>query len=124
LGSVSPVSVAKRYFCRYLAAELRARVAVAESPQSTDQGHPALSRRPTPSPADGQIKLDVLVTDDSGRPVAGLEQKDFALLDNKNPRPLLSFRAVDGVVGAGPGEPPVEVILLVDVTNTSLRVVG
>jgi hypothetical protein len=46
--------------------------------------------------------LDVLVTDISGRPVAGLEQKDFTLLDNKKPRPILSFRAVDGVLGAGP----------------------
>jgi VWFA-related protein len=98
--------------------------AVAESPQATDQNHPALSHRPSPNPAESQIKLDVLVTDDSGRPVAGLEQKDFALLDNKKPRPILSFRPVDGLVGAGPGEPPVEVILLVDVTNTSLRVVG
>ena len=91
-----------------------------------DRDHPALSHR-TPQPPgapEGQIKIDVLVTDDSGRPVPGLEQKDFALLDNKKPRPLLSFQAVDGVVGAGPGEPPVEVILLVDVTNTSLRVVG
>jgi VWFA-related protein len=95
-----------------------------QSPRSTDQGHPSLSHRSPPNPAEGQIKLDVLVTDNSGRPVAGLEQKDFALLDNKKPLPLLSFRAVDGVVGAGPGEPPVEVILLVDVTNTSLRVVG
>src|SRR6201996_928091 len=80
----------------------------AQSPQATDQGHPALSHRPPPSPAEGQIKLDVLVTDDSGRPVAGLEQKDFELLDNKKPQPLLSFRALDGLVGAGPGEPPVE----------------
>ena len=68
--------------------------------------------------------LDVLVTDNSGRPVAGLEQKDFTLFDNKKPRPILSFRAVDGVLGAGPGEPPVRVVLLIDVANTSLRVVG
>ena len=68
--------------------------------------------------------LDVLVTDNSGRPVAGLEQKDFTLLDNKKPRPILSFRPVDGVLGAGPGEPPVRVVLLIDVANTSLRVVG
>jgi VWFA-related protein len=98
--------------------------ASAQSPQATDQNHPALSHRPPPSPAESQIKLDVLVTDDSGRPVAGLEQKDFTLLDNKKPQPILSFRAVDGLMGGGKGEPPVEVILLIDVTNTSLRVVG
>jgi VWFA-related protein len=89
-------------------------------------GPPSLSHRPTPAAGspEGAIRLDVLVTDDSGRPVAGLEQKNFALLDNKKTRPLISFRAVDGVLGAGQGEPPVQVILLIDVTNTSLRVVG
>jgi hypothetical protein len=56
--------------------------------------------------------------------VAGLEQKDFTLFDNKKPRPIVSFRGVDGVLGAGPCEPPVQVILLLDVTNTPLRVVG
>src|SRR6201996_6601823 len=103
--------------------------ALAESHQTTDQNHPALSHRPPPSPAQGQIKegqmkLDVVVTDESGRPVAGLEQKDFALLDNKKPRPILSFRAVDGVLGVGITDPAVEVILVVDVTNTPVEVVG
>ncbi len=81
--------------------------------------------RPAPgSEIEGKIKLDVVVTDEAGQPVAGLERKDFTLLDNKKARPILSFRAVDGTVGAGRGEPPVQVILLVDVANTSLRVVG
>jgi VWFA-related protein len=70
------------------------------------------------------MKLDVLVTDASGHPVTGLQQEDFTLLDNKKPQPILSFRPVDGSVGAGPGDPPVEVVLLVDVTNTPLKVVG
>jgi VWFA-related protein len=85
---------------------------------------PSLSHRPPPGPLEDRIKLDVVVTDDAGQPVAGLEQKDFTLLDNKKPQPILSFRAVDGLMGGGKGEPPVEVILLIDVTNTSLRVVG
>jgi VWFA-related protein len=87
---------------------------------------PTLSRRPPPAPGplEGKIKLDVVVTDEAGRPVAGLEQKDFTLLDNKKVRPILSFHAVDGTVGAGRSEPPVQVVLLVDVANTDLRVVG
>jgi hypothetical protein len=92
-----------------------------------ERDHPTLSHRPEPAPgsiAEGKIKLDVVVTDGLGRPVAGLEQKDFTLLDNKKPRPILSFRAVDGTLGAGKSDPPVEVVLLIDVTNTSLRVVG
>ena len=89
-----------------------------------DRDHPALSHR-TPHPgAEGQVKIDVLVTDAAGRPVAGLDQKDFTLVDNKKQRSIVSFRSVDGVLGAGPGEPPVQVILLLDVTNTPLRVVG
>jgi VWFA-related protein len=95
----------------------------AQNPPAPDRDHPTLSHRAPPA-EEGDIKLDVLVTDAEGQPVAGLDQKDFTLLDNKKPRPILSFRAVDGTVGAGPGEPPVEVILLVDVTNTDLRVVG
>ncbi len=91
-----------------------------------DRNRPELSRRPPPKAKapQGRIRLDVVVTDPAGEPVPGLTQQDFTLLDNKKPQPILSFRAVDGVLGAGPGEPPVEVILLIDVMNTSLRVVG
>jgi VWFA-related protein len=87
---------------------------------------PSLSHRPPPATGapEGRINLDVVVTDDAGQPVAGLEQKDFTLLDDKKPQPILSFRAVDGVQGAGHREPPVEVILLVDIANTPLKVVG
>jgi VWFA-related protein len=84
---------------------------------------PTLSHRPPPAagPLEGKIKLDVVVTDEAGRPVAGLKQKDFTLLDNKKGRPILSFHAVDGTVGAGRSESPVEVVLLIDVSNTSLK---
>jgi VWFA-related protein len=90
-------------------------------PQATDQDHPALSHRPPPSPAQGQIKLDVLVTDTGGRPVAGLQQGDFTLLDDKKSQPILFFRAADGSIGQGAAEPPVEVILLIDATNNSIH---
>src|ERR1700759_498427 len=93
----------------------------AQSPQTTEQDHPALSHRPPPSPAQGQIKLDVLVTDAAGRPIAGLQQGDFTLLDDKKPQPILFFRAIDGSIGQGAAEPPIEVILLIDATNNSLR---
>ncbi|MGB9415046.1 MAG: VWA domain-containing protein [Acidobacteriaceae bacterium] len=71
---------------------------------------------------EGKIKLDVVVTDDAGGAVAGLQPKDFTLLDNKKARPILSFRAVDGLTGNGTAaDPPVEVILLIDAANTSLQ---
>jgi VWFA-related protein len=66
-------------------------------------------------PAGRRITLDVVVTDKSGKPVSGLEQKDFTLLDNKQPQKILSFEAV---TGAGTTDPPVEVILLSDEVNT------
>ena len=97
----------------------------ARNQAAPDRDHPTLSHRPPPGgTTDGEIKLDVVVTDSAGRPVIGLEQKDFTLLDNKKPRAIFSFQAVDGSVGAGPGEPPTEVILLIDAANTPLQVVG
>ncbi len=103
----------------------------AQSAARQDTNHPELSHRPAPEPEapQGRIKLDVLVTDASGHPVAGLTQQDFRLLDNKKPQPILSFRAVDGSAGNGAthidggdrSEPPVEVILLVDAANNLLH---
>jgi VWFA-related protein len=62
------------------------------------------------------MTLDVVVTDKSGKPVPGLEQKDFALLDNKQPQKIVSFQTVAG--GAAAADSPVEVIVLVDTVNT------
>jgi VWFA-related protein len=60
----------------------------------------------------GLIKLDVVVTDKSGKPVTGLEPTDLTLLDNGQPSKILSFQAFDGA-SAMP-DPPVEVILVID----------
>ncbi|MBB5345007.1 VWA domain-containing protein [Tunturibacter empetritectus] len=65
---------------------------------------------------DSNLVLDVVVTDRSGEPRAGLTQNDFVVRDNSQIRKILSFRAVDS---AAPAEPPVKVILLVDEVNTS-----
>ncbi len=72
-----------------------------------------------PSGANRRITLDVVVTDKSGKPVPGLEQSDFKLLDNKQPNKIVSFEAIGG--GAAAADPPVEVTLLVDEVNTSFR---
>jgi VWFA-related protein len=70
---------------------------------------------PAPHAAEGRIKLDVAVTDQSGKPVSGLGLKDFTLLDNGQPGKILSFHAVDGTVQKA--YPPVEVILVIDTVN-------
>jgi VWFA-related protein len=64
------------------------------------------------------MTLDVVVTDKSGKPVSGLQQQDFTLVDNKQPRGILSFRAVAGTAVA---DPPIEIVLLIDRVNTSFQ---
>jgi VWFA-related protein len=73
-----------------------------------------------PDRTDRNITLDVVVTDKSGKAVAGLQQQDFMVLDDKLAQNLKSFRAVE----AGSSAPPVSVILLVDAVNTSFQSVA
>jgi len=89
-------------------------------PAAAGQPQVAAQPAPQPSPSEsqitaGRIHLDVVVTDKSGKPVSGLELKDFTLLDNNQPAKILSFQAVDGT--AHKAHPPVEVILLIDTVN-------
>lgn len=70
-----------------------------------------------PGTTNRQITLDVLVTDKSGKPISGLQQTDFTVLENKQARQIASFQAVGG--GAAAADPPVEAILLVDEVNTT-----
>jgi VWFA-related protein len=69
-------------------------------------------------PPNRQITLDVVVTDKSGKPVSGLQQQDFTLLDNKQPQKILSFQA------ATTTDPPVSVVLVVDEVNTNFTYVS
>ncbi len=66
---------------------------------------------PSPRPVDNQIQLAVVVTPGSGAPVAGLQQKDFTVLDNKVAQPITSFQAVAGT------QTPVEAVMVVDALN-------
>jgi VWFA-related protein len=69
----------------------------------------------SPHSAARLIKLDVVVTDHSGKPIAGLQQQDFTLLDNKEPQKILSFEAKSTATLMP--DAPVEVILVVDEVN-------
>jgi VWFA-related protein len=86
--------------------------------ESAKASPPAASTRP-----DRPITLDVQVTDKSGAPVRGLQQQDFTLLDDKQPQKIVSFQVVDAELVAA-SDPLVEIVLLVDVVNTSLRAVA
>jgi len=80
---------------------------------------PAAVSSPATITTEGLIKLDVVVTGKEGKPVAGLEPKDFMLLDNEQPQKILFFQAVDGKTIKP--DPPVEVILVIDTMNLSTR---
>jgi len=89
-------------------------------PAQQESGDPTLTHRPPPKPKsllipEGKIKLDVMVNDSAGKPVPGLQPWDFKILDNNQPRKVLSFRAFsDAEVKP---DPPVEVILVIDLVN-------
>jgi VWFA-related protein len=76
---------------------------------------PALRHEPGATSPQGLIQLDVVVTDKSGKPIAGLSQSDFTLLDNNHPAPILNFHAFGGA--QAPPPQPVQVILLIDTVN-------
>jgi hypothetical protein len=89
-----------------------------QDPQAASESAP---RSPAMN-ADGGIHLDVVVTDASGKPVAGLQQGDFNLLDDGKPQKIVSFTAFDGVKSKP--DPPVEVILVIDALNNSFVEMG
>ena len=74
--------------------------------------------RPQTQPAAGGMLLDVVVTAKSGLAASGLQQEDFALLDNKVKQTINSFQAVDG------RQAPIDVILVIDAVNGSYATVG
>jgi VWFA-related protein len=76
---------------------------------------PALPLHSAQENSKGHVKLDVVVTDKSGKPLSSLALNDFTLLDNNQPRPILSFHAFDDA--AQKPHPPVEVILVLDTVN-------
>jgi len=82
---------------------------------------PGFAQQGSGSAPNGQARdltLDVVVTDKAGNPVRGLQQQDFTLLDNKQPRGLSSFRAVD--VAAGTPAPYIEIVLVIDAINADV----
>lgn len=94
--------------------------ATAQSAPKQESADPTLEHRLPPEPKspvipEGKIQLDVVVTDQAGKPVVGLQPWDFKILDNDQPRKVMSFRAFDGT--AVKPDPPVEVILVIDTVN-------
>jgi VWFA-related protein len=66
-----------------------------------------------------RITLDVQVTNKSGQLFPNLQQADFTLLDNKQPQPITSFRAVQSAAA----DPPVEILFVIDQVNGGYQIV-
>jgi VWFA-related protein len=112
-----------RRVCILVAALLAGSVAAAAQQASPAQASPAQASpaqqaSPAGMPPSRSIRLDVVVAAKSGPPVAGLEQRDFTVLDNNSPQPITSFKAVSK------GQEPVEVILLIDAVNSQFDTVA
>ena len=66
----------------------------------------------------GKVSLDVVVTAKSEQPIAGLQQQDFTLLDNKTTPPITAFKAV------AESAEDVHVLLIIDAVNTDFTIVA
>ncbi len=84
-------------------------------PAGPNQG-PTLTTRP---PTERRVTLYVQAADKSGKPVRGLQQQDFTIFDDQQPRQIASFQAVDLQASAA-SVPPLEIVLVVDAVNTTL----
>lgn len=116
-----------RFACLLILAGLQAVVLAQQTtvpPDPTLTHRPAPQATPPPSPftAAGSIHLDVMVNDAAGKPVPGLQPWDFKLLDNNQPRKILSFRSFDGITVKP--DPTVQVILVIDTANLPFQQVS
>jgi VWFA-related protein len=93
----------------------------ASSGQSTTPGPPVTliprshEEREQRFQANHHVILNVQVTDAAGKPVAGLKEDDFTLLDETRPQKIASFRAVHG----GTSSTREHVLLVLDTLNNS-----
>jgi VWFA-related protein len=124
MRAASPVFTA--LFCCFSLPGL-AQSGLAQQGASPSPATPPAESATAPARAAGRrISLDVVVTDKSGKPVPGLQQQDFTLLDDKQPQTILSFRATDLAMNdtSKAADSPLQAILLVDAVNTSFHSVS
>jgi len=99
-----------------------------QAPQETP--NPVLAERPPAKTApqqrviagEGNMQLDVMVADAAGKPVQDLQPWDFSILDSGKPRKILTFHAFNDETVKP--DPPVEVILLIDMVNLPFQQVA
>ena len=93
--------------------------AAASARQDAAQMPPQAQQNSTPTQAhSSKMYLDVVVSQKSGPPVAGLQQQDFTLLDNKSPQTITSFKEIAG------RQAPINVVLVIDAVNVDARTIA
>ncbi len=92
-------------------------MSVSGSAQQNSPAAAANNATAIPPSANRRIELDVVVSDKSGKAIAGLQQQDFTLLDDKQPQSILSFHA-EPITAA---DPPQQAIVVVDAINTGYQ---
>jgi VWFA-related protein len=117
MGRVLRLRVALICFLGVFTQHFTMQVAAAQAPAGSDEKK-LIPRSPESQQnainAQRHISLDVVATDSTARAISGLQQQDFTILDNNLPQKMTSFEAVEGATA----DPPVEVVLLIDVVNT------
>ena len=87
---------------------------------------PLLAQQPVPQPEQqlqgreipDTVTLDVTVTGrNNSKPIAGLTEPNFSILDNGVPAKILSFKAVKQPAD----DPPIQVYLLIDTVNANFQ---
>jgi VWFA-related protein len=130
-GAIADMKATARIFlglCWLPIAVLAQQSPPAATPMNTAQP-PGLKQRPALEPDTGikpgsktrPITLDVVVTDVSGKRVAGLTRDDFTITENGRPQTIGSFREVDGASSASD---PVQAVLLIDTVSNSFESVA
>lgn len=69
-----------------------------------------------------RIRFDVVVSDNAGKPVSGLGQKDFTILDDGKQRQIATFASFDGLKSKP--EPPAQMIIVIDSVNNGFIEMG
>lgn len=75
-----------------------------------------------PDPNAGLIKVDLTVTDPKGNYITGLSKSDLNLIDDGQPRNIVTFQAFDGT--ASKPDVPAEIILVIDEIDTPQVLIG
>src|SRR4051812_37274306 len=93
--------------------------------QGAQQQQPQQSQQPQPKPAAGDqqqpppvfraginfVRVDVIITDKSGAPIANLTENDFDVAEDGKPQKIETFKFIklDGGVGDAIKDPPREI---------------